>query len=258
MFQPAEENGAGAAAVIADPRYAEIKPDWAFSLHNMPGIDFGVATLGPGPANCASRGIWIRLTGSTAHAARPGDGRSPMRAISELMPALEACGSGKPLGPGFSMVTITHASMGAVSYGVAPGEAKVLATLRTFADGEMEGLVSRAEALIRDTADRHGLACEVGYEDVFLACTNDAEATAILASGIERACVRHETQGLPLLASEDFGRFGLSGAKSAMLLLGTGAGWPPLHTPQYDFRDELIPMGIRIFSEALAACLENH
>lgn len=258
MFQPAEENGAGAAAVIADSRYPEIKPDWAFSLHNISGIDFGIAKLGAGPTNCASRGAWIRLTGSTAHASRPADGRSPMNAISELMPALEACGGGKLLGPGFSMVTVTHASMGAESYGVAPGEAKLLVTLRTFADEEMDTLMARFESLVRETATLHGLDCALGYEDTFLACTNDAQATAMLLQGIERAGVRHESQTEPSVASEDFGRFGLSGAKSAMLYLGSGRDWPGLHTPTYDFRDKLIPVGIGIFAETLAACLESH
>ncbi len=41
MFQPAEEDGSGAAAVIADPQFAEIAPDWAFSLHNYPGVPLG-------------------------------------------------------------------------------------------------------------------------------------------------------------------------------------------------------------------------
>lgn len=258
MFQPAEEDGAGAAAVIADPRYPEIKPDWAFSLHNMPEIEFGAGRLGAGPANCASRGMAIRLTGSTAHASRPADGRSPMKAISELMPALEACGSGKPLGPGFSMVTVTHASMGAPAYGVAPGEAKVFATLRTIADAEMDGLMSKAETLVRDIATRHGLGYAFDYAEVFLACTNDGDATALLLSGMERAGIRHEVQTLPSVGSEDFGRFGLSGAKSAMVFLGAGPDGPRVHTPEYDFRDELIPMGTRIFSETLAACLENN
>lgn len=257
MFQPAEETGAGAAAVVADPRYAEIRPDWAFSLHNLPEVEFGFGMLGAGPANCASRGMEVRLTGSTAHASRPGDGRSPMKAISELMPALEACGSGGPLGPGFSMVTVTHASMGAPTYGVAPGEAKVFATLRTVADEDMAALMDEAEALVRNVAARHGLACAHSYSEIFLACTNDSEATAILKSGMERAGVRHEAQTLPLLGSEDFGRFGLAGAKSAMVFLGAGAAWPQVHTPEYDFRDELIPIGIRLFSETLAACMES-
>lgn len=258
MFQPAEENGAGAAAVIADPRYAEVKPDWAFSLHNLPEVEFGAGMLGAGPANCASRGIEIRLTGSTAHASRPSDGRSPMKAISELMPALEACGSGKPLGPGFSMVTVTHASMGVAAFGVAPGEAKVFATLRTAADEDMDGLIDKAQSLVREIATRHGLSYAYDYSEIFLACTNDADATNLLVSGMERAGVRHDAQTLPLLGSEDFGRFGLSGARSAMVFLGAGPDWPQVHTPEYDFRDALIPIGIRLFSETLAACMESH
>jgi len=257
MFQPAEENGAGAAAVVKDPRYAEIRPDWAFSLHNFPGIDFGVGRLSIGPANCASRGIRIRLTGSTAHASRPWDGRSPMQAMAELMPALQASGSGKPLGPGFSMVTVTHAALGVESFGVAPGEAKIFATLRTIADAEMDALVDQVETLVRATAERHGLAWEREYDDVFLGCVNDAEASAILLNGVERAGLHHILHDVPSLGSEDFGQFALSGAKAAMVYLGAGKDSARVHTPEYDFPDGLIPLGIRIFSETLAACLEN-
>jgi amidohydrolase len=41
MFQPAEENGSGARAVVADPHFADIAPDWAFAIHNEPGLSFG-------------------------------------------------------------------------------------------------------------------------------------------------------------------------------------------------------------------------
>ncbi len=57
LWQPAEEDGSGAAAVLADPRFAEIRPDFAYSLHNMPGLAFGTAALKSGPVNCASRGM---------------------------------------------------------------------------------------------------------------------------------------------------------------------------------------------------------
>src|SRR5690606_16597873 len=67
MFQPAEETGNGASDVIADPRYARIAPDYAFSLHNLPGTSFGHVRLKPGVVNCASRGMRIVLKGKTAH-----------------------------------------------------------------------------------------------------------------------------------------------------------------------------------------------
>ena len=77
LFQPAEETGAGAQAVIDDPRWAEIKPDYAFAYHNLPGRPLGEIGLRAGPGNCASRGMQILLEGKSSHAAAPQDGLSP-------------------------------------------------------------------------------------------------------------------------------------------------------------------------------------
>src|SRR5690606_20154659 len=112
MFQPAEETGAGAAGVIADPRFGEIAPDYAFSLHNLPGTPLGHVRLKAGVVNCASRGMRIVLTGKTAHSSMPETGASPMRAVSRLMPALAALGGGDFTTDDFGMVTVTHAAMG--------------------------------------------------------------------------------------------------------------------------------------------------
>ena len=97
LFQPAEENGAGAAAVIADPRFGEIAPDMAFAYHNMPGLPLGRAALAAGPVACASRGLRVVYTGKTAHASTPEFGVSPMAAVARLMPALSALGNGGKL-----------------------------------------------------------------------------------------------------------------------------------------------------------------
>ena len=257
MFQPAEEDGSGAAAVIADPRYESIRPDFAFSLHNMPGHAMGEGYISAGPANCASRGIRVRLTGSTAHAAQPEKGRSPMRAIASLMPAFEDCSSRTALGPGFSLVTVTHTHMGEPVYGIAPGHAEIRATLRTVGDDEMGALCARVEALAVEAARASNLACEIDYADVFLACTNDATAVDYLRQGMDRAGVVHHDKPEPQRASEDFGRFGHT-AKAAMVVLGAGMDTPAVHTPTYDFPDELIAPGVRLFSETLAAVMDGH
>src|SRR5918993_4038331 len=97
MFQPAEEDGSGAAAVVADPRFRQIAPDFAFALHNLPGLPLGRGALVEGPVNCASRGMRIVLTGKTAHASMPETGTSPMQAVATLMPALTALGTGGAL-----------------------------------------------------------------------------------------------------------------------------------------------------------------
>jgi amidohydrolase len=247
MFQPAEETGAGAAAVIADPRYAsEIAPDYAFSLHNWPGIPLGHVSVAPGPVNCASRGMKVVLDGKTAHASMPETGVSPMQAVARLMPALSALSGGNVQSPDFSLVTVTHASMGAAAFGVAPARAEIWATLRTQIDQRMDALRETAEALVRREAEASGLVFDISYHDVFRHCENDAEAVAHLTAAMRAENVSYDDSGLPMRPSEDFGLFG-DAAKSAMFFLGSGKDYPALHNPDYDFPDDLIPIGARVF-----------
>jgi amidohydrolase len=247
MFQPAEETGDGAAGVTADPRYEEIRPDFAFSLHNLPGTPLGHVRLKEGVVNCASRGMRIVLEGREAHSSMPETGVSPMRAISRLMPLLAALGQGSSfLSDDFAMATVAHASMGEPAFGVAPGRGEIRVTLRTWLDGRMAGLCDRAEALAREAAAEDGLACTIDYHEIFVASLNDAEATAHLTVALDAEGISHDSEQLPMRASEDFGLFG-HGAKSAMLYLGSGTDRPNLHNPDYDFPDDLIPIGARIF-----------
>ncbi len=246
MFQPAEETGNGAAGVTADPRYERIRPDFAFSLHNLPGTPLGHVRLKEGVVNCASRGMRIVLTGKTAHSSMPETGVSPMQAISELMPALPPLGSGSFADDDFSMLTVTHASMGEAVFGIAPGHAEVWATLRTRLDARMADLCGAAENLARGIAAAHGLSCEIDYHEIFVASLNEPQAVAHLRSALDAEGVTHDEAELPMRASEDFGRFG-HGARSAMFFLGSGERHPALHNPDYDFPDDLIPIGAKVF-----------
>lgn len=246
LYQPAEETGAGAAAVLADPRFDEIKPDYSFSLHNLPGLPLGHVGLVEGPVNCASRGIKIRLSGKTAHASSPEHGVSPMRAISRLMPALAELGSGFPPEPNFSMVTITHAAMGEPAFGISPADAEIWATLRTLTDDRMEKLCAAAESLARKVADEQQLTLDVAYDDIFLHCENASEAVGHIRQALDEEKIPYNSEGLPMRASEDFGRF-RAVSSSAMFFLGAGRDYPNLHNPDYDFPDALIGIGARIF-----------
>lgn len=249
LFQPAEETGAGAAAVIADPQFAAIAPDYAFSLHNKPGIPLGHARLSEGPANCASRGLRIVLTGETSHASTPEYGRSPVPAVARLMPALTALGPGGALDAAYALVTVTHAGIGEPAFGIAPGRAEIWVTLRTLTDAQMGALCQKAEALVREAASRDGLAVEMSYHDVFHHCENEAEAVAHLRRAFEEEAMPHGPTE-PSRGSEDFGLFGRK-AKSAMFILGSGEGSPHLHNPDFDFPDALIEPGARIFMRTL-------
>jgi amidohydrolase len=246
LFQPAEETGAGAAAVIADPKFASLCPDVSFALHNAPGQPVGTVGLVEGPVNCASRGIRISLNGKTAHASLPQSGLSPMPVIAQLMPALSAVGGGDITDADFAMVTVTHCRMGEPTFGVAPGYAEVWATLRTLTDARMTWLCAEAEKLAHATAEPFGLTVGIAYDDIFLQCENAPEAVAHLRKALDAEGIPHGRGNLPMRGSEDFGRFGAD-APAAMFFLGSGETHPRLHNPDYDFPDELIGIGARVF-----------
>lgn len=246
LFQPAEEDGSGAAAVLADPRFAEIRPDWAFALHNMPGVPLGRAVITPGPANCASEGLRIAFQGRTAHASMPETGISPAPALATLIPAALAAGTGGAVVPGFRLVSICHARMGEPAFGITPGEGELWLTLRTLLDDDMAALRDEVMGMAQDIAKQHGLTVDFTNHDRFAACTNDAAATEVITRSLQSLGVTLTSQGLPMRASEDFGRFGTQ-SRSAMFLLGAGETSPALHNPDYDFPDDLISLGARIF-----------
>jgi amidohydrolase len=246
MFQPAEEDGSGAKAVIADPLYQEIQADWAFAIHIEPGRPFGYVSTCAGLINCASLGLRIKLTGKTAHAADPEDGVSPALAIAELIPELDALGQGGLLDDEFRLVTITHVKIGEPSFGVAPGEAEIFATLRTTGDEGMESIETTARTLAISAAKKFGLGVDIEVCDNFAASINDPDAYDVAKTAMRAIDVAYGDEGVPMRASEDFGVFGWS-AKAAMLCLGPGEDYAALHNPDYDFPDDLIPVGSAIF-----------
>lgn len=256
MFQPAEETGKGAPAVVADPAFGEIAPDYAFSLHNLPGLAVGQIALCSGPANCASRGMRIRLSGRTSHAAAPQDGVSPAGAMAQLLPGLVALGGGTDLGPDYALVTLTHARLGEATFGIAPGEGEVWATLRTVNDTRMAQLIEEATALVGKVCAEQGLGHEISFDDVFEACTNNPEAVAVLQKACERVGLGVAMQDRPQRWSEDFGQFG-KGAKAAMFWLGSGEDQPQLHNPDYDFPDAAIPVGAGLFRAVVSELLDG-
>jgi len=113
-------------------------------------------------------------------------------------------------------------------------------------DDGMAALVARAEALVLQAAGDHGLGHRIEWHDIFTHSGNHPEATRLIADALDAIGLPHDGRGLPMRPSEDFGRFGHA-ACAAMLFLGAGVDHPALHNPDYDFPDDLIAMGVRIF-----------
>ena len=245
LFQPAEETGAGAKAVIEDPRWPDIRPDYAFAYHNVPGRPLGEIGLRPGPGNCASRGMQILLEGKSSHAAAPEDGVSPGPAMAVLMQALPALSAGVIGEKDFALSTLTHAWLGEPTFGIAPGQGELRVTLRCMTDDRMEALVADAQALV----DQHcaDLSVDIAWHDIFLSVTNDAETTEMARKvALSQDRPVHEMPTL-MRWSEDFGRIGGDGAQATMLYVGAGENHPQLHNPDYDFPDALIPIMTDMF-----------
>ena len=250
MFQPAEEDGSGARAVVADPRYDEMAPDWAFAIHNEPGLPFGYVGTRAGLINCASRGLMIRMEGRASHAAEPELAHSPVGLFGEIINDFESLDRGGPLDDGFRLATVTHVNAGEQSFGITPGNGEIWVTLRASSDDGVDDMEAAARRKISSLVQQNGLRVTFSRHDDFAASINDAEAVGIAIKALDSLGIRHGSDGVPMRASEDFGVFGWQ-ARSAMLCLGSGADHPALHQPDYDFPDDLIPIGARIF-EAIA------
>ncbi len=257
LFQPAEETGTGAFAVVADPRFRALKPDWLFALHNLPGYDAGRVLVRPGAFAAGSAGMRVLLRGRTAHAAHPEQGRSPDLAMGEIITALVTLPPRDDAREALELVTVTHARLGEPAFGIAPGEAEVLATLRSDDDAALAALRRQATAAARAIARNHGLRCDITWEEVFPVTWNDADAAAL----VRRAA---RAEGLPVARpressfrwSEDFGVLARLG-RGALFGLGAGRRHPGLHAEAYDFNDDLLPIGASLLHRLALAALQE-
>jgi amidohydrolase len=246
MFQPSEENGQGARAVVSDPRYEQIKPDLAFAIHIEPGRPFGYVSTRPGLMNCASLGLKITLHGKTAHAADPEDGISPSLAVAEFIQKISEFNHGDELNNNFRLTTVTHVQIGEQTFGISPGDASIFVTLRTSNDDSLSQLDKDVRGLVSNISKQSELNFDFEIFDHFAASINDKEAHDIAVNAMKALNINYGSIGVPMRASEDFGIFGKQ-SKAAMLCLGPGENYAALHNPDYDFNDDLIPIGTSIF-----------
>lgn len=245
LFQPAEETGDGAQQIIANPDFAALAPDWVYALHNVPGFPRGQVITRAGTFSCASRGMRVIINGLEAHAAQPETGVSPALALSDLLKGLTALTSTEP---GIAFATVTHAQMGARSFGIAPGAAELMVTLRSEHDAQMTELVTKAEALVDECCQQPGLDVRYTYGDLFPATVNDADAVLAVRKVVRADELVNAEQ--PFRWSEDFGHF-TARYPGAMFALGAGENIPALHHPAYDFPDDLIPRGAELFERLI-------
>ncbi|MBW6489690.1 MAG: amidohydrolase [Lentimicrobium sp.] len=245
LFQPAEETGMGAKSILADRAFRKLKPDFSFAMHNLPGYSSGSIIIRLGTFAAASRGMIISLKGMTSHASEPEKGHSPASVMSQLMADLPRIAGDSNLAKfsDFVLLTIVHANMGMPSFGISPADAVLMATLRAYLDEDMELMCSMAEIMVKNVSELSGLVYEIKYTEDFPATINQREPAEMVINAARTLGFELNNVVLPFRWSEDFAHFGAI-SKSVLFGIGAGEKQPPLHHPDYDFPDHIIPTAI--------------
>lgn len=250
LFQPAEETGQGAREVIEDPQFQNIRPDYVFCLHNLPGFDKGKIIVRDNVFASASKGLIIRLEGATSHAAEPESGKTPALAVANLINGLTAVPQLFTRLARAAKVTIIHARVGEVAFGTSPGFGVVMATLRSHREEVMEKLTRGCLHLANSMAVTWDLKCSTEWVEEFPSTVNTPECVNHLREAAKALNYELHEAEAAFPWSEDFGNF-TAIAPGAIFGLGSGADAPALHNPDYDFPDELIPKGLSMFASII-------
>lgn len=250
LLQPAEETGEGATRVLEDARFQALQPDYCFALHNLPGYAKHHVVVKEDTFAAASVGLKVHYRGTTAHAAHPEEGKSPVPAVAKLLEGLSSLPQYKMPMNASAKVTVVHTALGEQAFGTSPGEATVSATLRTFSNDILQQLQEECLQLVEGLAETYGLSWDHEWVEAFPVTENHPEAVSIIRSAAEKISIETETNKVPFGWSEDFGR--ITGTfRGALFGLGAGESQPALHAGNYDFPDDLIPTGVAMFIQII-------
>jgi amidohydrolase len=255
IFQPAEEGGAGAAAMIKDGLMDRFGIEQVYGMHNGPGIPVGQFAIRAGPIMAATDAIDIKITGHGGHAARPHICVDSVLVGSQVINALQSIVSRSidPLESAVISICEFHAGN---ARNVIPQTAELHGTIRTLTPEIRELVEKRVREVVAGVAQITGAKIDLVYERGYPVTVNHASQTDV-ATRVAREIAGegnvHETP--PLMGAEDFA-YMLEARPGAFIFCGNGdsAG---LHHPAYNFNDEAIVYGtsywIKLVENTLAA-----
>lgn len=252
IFQPAEEHGRGANAMIADGLFDRFPVDEIYGAHNMPGMPEGhIATRNHG-IMASEDNFLIRIRGKGGHAARPHMAIDPLVIGAQIVLALQNIVS-RSVDPSQSAVVSCTEFITDGIRNALPTHVTIKGDTRSY-DSNVQSLIERRmREICKGICEANGASCEVEYTHEFAPTVNWPECVDV-AIAAARAIVGEEnvdTNVAPMMISEDFGAF-LKVKPSAFVFVGngdTGAGAVPLHNARYDFNDRVLPIGTQYFAQ---------
>jgi amidohydrolase len=249
-FQPAEEGGAGAQAMIDEGMLERFPVKGAYAVHNWPGLPVGEFAVVRGPAMASAEAFNITVEGTGGHAAMPHRARDPIVTASHIVAAVQTIVSRvvDPLDNAVVSITAIH---GGEAFNVIPDRVEMKGTVRTFSEAVSKSIEAELRRICERTAEAFGTNARLHRPPKLpYPATVNHPAETELALGAMRAVAgpdRVRDDMRPVMGSEDFA-FILRKVPGAYIFIGNGdtAG---LHNPKYDFNDEALPHGVAYWTE---------
>lgn len=253
FFQPAEEGHGGAREMVREGLFDRFPCDRVFALHNWPDLPAGVIATRPGPIMGAADKFEIRLEGRGGHAAIPQDTPDAILAAAALVQQLNTIVARRVAATSSAVLSITQIH-GGHTHNVIPEAVMISGTVRTFDRHVQDRIEDSIRSIAAGVAAASDVVATVTYDRYYPATINDALAAQ---EALDAAATVGEARLAPdpAFTSEDFA-FMLQACKGAYIWLGQAKaqGSAPLHSPHYDFNDDVLELGIRLH----VALVERH
>ncbi|MGO9400210.1 MAG: M20 aminoacylase family protein [Xanthobacteraceae bacterium] len=255
IFQPAEEGGAGARAMLRDGLFERFGIQEVFGMHNFPGMPVGEFAIRSGPVMASTDSIAINLEGKGSHAAWPHLGVDTVLVGAQIVNALQSIVA-RNVDPLESAVISICVFQAGQADNVMPQHAKLRGTVRSLSPHVRDLLRTRVREVVEGTARLYGAKADLSYVTGYPVLVNDEGRTAFAASVADEIAGKDKVNReiLPLMGAEDFA-YMLEERPGAFIYVGNGDS-AMLHHPAYDFNDEAIPVGtsywVRLAETALA------
>ncbi|PYE84891.1 M20 aminoacylase family protein [Pseudoroseicyclus aestuarii] len=247
IFQPAEEGGAGALAMVEDGMMTRFGIKEVYGMHNMPGLPLGTFHIRPGPSFASTDEYEITVRGKGGHAANPEMAVDPVVAASSIVMNLQTIVSRNADPLGSIVISVTSFRSATDAYNIIPDAVVLRGTIRTFSE-ELRALgEARLKAVVSQTAEALGAVAEIDWQPGYPATVNHETETLYAAEAARRVAGDVDENTPPVMASEDFS-YMLEAVPGAYIQIGNGDS-AMVHHPAYEFNDEAIPAGASFWAE---------
>ena len=252
VFQPAEEGGAGARAMIRDGLLERLPMEAIFGMHNWPGLAAGQFAVRAGPVFASSNEFRVTIRGSGAHAAMPHNGTDPLPVACQMVQAFQTIVSRNKNPLDAAVISVTMIRAGEAT-NVISESCELRGTVRTFTVGVLDMIEQRMQRIAVATCEAFGAGCEFTFTRNYPPTVNHAHETSFVRELLgELVGAGNVKEFEPTMGAEDFSYFlqqipgcyfVIGNGDGAHRSAGHGAGPCMLHNASYDFNDELIPLG---------------